>query len=67
VYTIERTGQETLFCAACDDNWTRVPASDSDDESRLIAPARRMWAGAERRLAMPASMRLDPSSRRRVS
>jgi hypothetical protein len=52
VYTTERTGQETLFCAACEYNWTRVPASDRNDASRLIATARRMWVGVERRLAM---------------
>jgi hypothetical protein len=64
VYTTERTGQETLFCATCDYIWTRMPSSDNDSASSLIMTAQRTWFGVERRLAMRTSMRFEPSRRR---
>jgi hypothetical protein len=70
VYTTERTGQETLFCASCDYVWTRTPASDMDASGMITDCRVRLWGGVERRQAASSGARptdLSAATRRYAS
>lgn len=68
VYTSERTGQETLFCAGCDYIWTRVPMPDIEASS-LSTTRRSLWVGVERRHVASSGARTMSveATRRRAS